>query len=43
MRDYRLYLKDILDAMESIEAFVTGMDSLGQTFCRCRTWKSRIH
>lgn len=25
MRDYRLYLKDILDAMESIEAFVQGM------------------
>jgi glutaminyl-tRNA synthetase len=27
MRDYRLYLKDILAAMESIEAFVAGMDS----------------
>ncbi len=26
MRDYRLYLKDILDAMESIEVFVRGMD-----------------
>ena len=26
MRDYRLYLKDILAAMESIEAFVGGMD-----------------
>ncbi len=26
MRDYRLYLKDILAAMESIEAFVAGMD-----------------
>lgn len=26
MRDYRLYLKDVLDAMESIEAFVRGMD-----------------
>ena len=25
MRDYRLYLKDILAAMESIEAFVEGM------------------
>jgi uncharacterized protein with HEPN domain len=25
MRDFRLYLKDILDAMESIEAFVQGM------------------
>jgi len=25
MRDYRLYLKDILEAMESIEAFVQGM------------------
>jgi uncharacterized protein with HEPN domain len=25
MRDYRLYLKDILSAMESIEAFVEGM------------------
>lgn len=25
MRDYRLYLKDILQAMESIEAFVQGM------------------
>ncbi len=26
MRDYRLYLKDILAAMRSIEAFVEGMD-----------------
>ena len=26
MRDYRLYLKDILEAMSSIEAFVKGMD-----------------
>jgi uncharacterized protein with HEPN domain len=26
MRDYRLYLRDILAAMESIEAFVEGMD-----------------
>ena len=26
MRDYRLYLKDILDAMESVEKFVEGMD-----------------
>jgi uncharacterized protein with HEPN domain len=26
MRDYSLYLKDILAAMESIEAFVAGMD-----------------
>ena len=26
MRDYRLYLKDILAAMESIEVFVEGMD-----------------
>jgi uncharacterized protein with HEPN domain len=26
MRDYRLYLKDILAAVESIEAFVAGMD-----------------
>jgi len=26
MRDYRLYLKDILAAIESIEAFVEGMD-----------------
>lgn len=26
MRDYRLYLKDILAAIESIEAFVQGMD-----------------
>lgn len=26
MRDYRLYLKDILAAMESIEGFVAGMD-----------------
>ena len=26
MRDYRLYLKDILAAMDSIEAFVAGMD-----------------
>jgi len=24
MRDYKLYLKDILDAMESIELFVQG-------------------
>ena len=26
MRDYRLYLRDILAAMRSIEAFVEGMD-----------------
>nr|BAL56829.1 hypothetical conserved protein [uncultured Acetothermia bacterium] len=26
MRDYRLYLKDILAAIESIEQFVSGMD-----------------
>lgn len=26
MRDYDLYLKDILAAMESIEAFIAGMD-----------------
>lgn len=26
MRDYGLYLKDILAAMDSIEAFVAGMD-----------------
>ena len=26
MRDYRLFLKDILDAIESIESFVAGMD-----------------
>ena len=26
MRDYRLYLKDILAAIESIEAFVEGVD-----------------
>jgi len=26
MRDYRLYLKDILAAIESIEAFVEGID-----------------
>lgn len=26
MRDYSLYLKDILDAMESIERFVQGID-----------------
>jgi len=25
-RDYKLYLKDILEAMESIEKFVQGMD-----------------
>lgn len=25
MRDYQLYLKDILSAMDSIEAFVEGM------------------
>ncbi|MBW1698408.1 MAG: DUF86 domain-containing protein [Deltaproteobacteria bacterium] len=25
MRDYRLYLRDILSAMDSIEAFVEGM------------------
>ena len=25
MRDYKLYLKDIIEAMESIEAFVEGM------------------
>ena len=26
MRDYKLYLKDILGAIESIEEFTTGMD-----------------
>lgn len=26
MRDYRLYLQDILAAIESIEQFVAGMD-----------------
>ncbi len=26
MRDYKLYLKDIVAAMESIQAFVRGMD-----------------
>jgi uncharacterized protein with HEPN domain len=26
MRDYKLYLKDILEAVESIESFVAGMD-----------------
>ena len=26
MRNYRLYLEDILSAMDSIEAFVAGMD-----------------
>jgi uncharacterized protein with HEPN domain len=26
MRDYRLYLRDILAAIESIEMFVEGMD-----------------
>jgi len=26
MRDLKLYLKDILDAMESIELFVEGME-----------------
>ena len=26
MRDYRIYLKDIVAAMESIEAFIAGMD-----------------
>jgi uncharacterized protein with HEPN domain len=26
MRDYKLYVKDILDAMESIETFVEGME-----------------
>jgi uncharacterized protein with HEPN domain len=26
MRDYRIYLKDILAAMDSIQAFVAGMD-----------------
>lgn len=26
MRDYGIYLKDILAAMESIEAFIAGMD-----------------
>ena len=25
MRDYRLYLKDILSAIEKIEAFIAGM------------------
>ncbi len=26
MRDYRIYLKDIVAAMESIEGFIAGMD-----------------
>jgi len=26
MRDYQLYLKDIVDAMHSIEAFIAGLD-----------------
>lgn len=26
MRDYSLYLKDIIDAMEAVEKFVEGMD-----------------
>ena len=26
MRDYRLYIKDIVAAMESIEGFIAGMD-----------------
>ena len=26
MRDYRLYLKDIMTVIESIEAFIAGMD-----------------
>lgn len=26
MRDYKFYLKDILEAMDSIESFVEGMD-----------------
>jgi uncharacterized protein with HEPN domain len=26
MRDYKLYVKDILDAMEAIEVFVEGME-----------------
>ena len=26
MRDYKLYLKDILTAIDSIEKFITGMD-----------------
>ena len=26
MRDYRLYIKDIVAAMESIEEFIAGMD-----------------
>ena len=26
MRDYRIYLKDIISAMESIEKFIEGMD-----------------
>jgi uncharacterized protein with HEPN domain len=26
MRDYKLYLKDILGAIESIEEFTSGMD-----------------
>jgi len=31
MRDYRLYLKDILSAIDSIEAFVVGMNF--EEFC----------
>ena len=26
MRDYSLYLKDIVDAMEAVEKFVEGID-----------------
>ena len=26
MRDYKLYLKDIVQAMENIESFISGMD-----------------
>ena len=25
-RDYKIYLKDVIDAMESIEEFVRGLD-----------------
>ena len=28
-RDYRLFIKDIVDAIESIEEFVAGMDFEG--------------
>ncbi len=42
-RDYRLFLKDIIDAMEAIERFVEGMElTLGNDKIRNTKTKARI-